>query len=180
MQTILIVDDDNETRAMYAEIFRKNNFRVQTATDGLEGIQIATKHLPDVIFTGIVMPRMDGFAMIEALEGNDLTKDIPVVINSHLGRLRDRKRAEALGVADFIVRDMTPPNETVERISGLLKGDTSYCIEPDIYERDAEKLAQKFGAESGLLQCPNGQKMVMRITVTDTVARTGTVQFVCE
>ncbi len=178
--TILIVDDDNDTRAMYAEIFRKQGFRVHTAMDGLEGVELATTHAPDVIFTGIVMPRMDGFRMMEALAQEAQTRDIPVAINSHMGRSADRARAEQLGAKDFIVREMTPPSEVVDRIRSLVTRDETFVLEPDLYARDAEALAQKFATESGLLQCPNGQKMTMRITITDSAARSGTVQFLCE
>jgi len=65
---IIIVDDDDETRTAYAEIFRNKGFKVLEARDGVEGLDIATSEEGiDAIFTGIVMPRMDGFQMIEAL-----------------------------------------------------------------------------------------------------------------
>ncbi len=177
---ILIVDDDTETRTMYAEIFRKYGFRVQTAIDGLEGMAIATKHHPDVIFTGIVMPRMDGFCMMDALRENEATKDIPIVINSHLGRSDDRQKAKTRGAKDFIVRELVQPSEVVDRISALLDADECYIIEPDMYAHDAERLARALQMEDGLLQCPQGQKMVMRVKITNFKKREGQVTFVCK
>ncbi len=179
-KSILIVDDDAETRTMYAEIFRKYGFRVQTAIDGLEGIAIATKHHPDIIFTGIVMPRMDGFCMMDALREDDVTKEIPVVMNSHLGRSDDRQKAKARGAKDFIIRELVAPSEVVDRISALLSKGDDYVIEPDVYARDAERLARALQTESGLLQCPQGQKMLMRVELTNPKKREGRVTFIYE
>ncbi len=118
--TILIVDDDFDTRTMYATIFEQAGFNVIEASDGLEGLDLATKHQPDVIFTGIIMPRMDGFTMIEAIKKNAIINKVPIVINSHLGRTQDKERAKELGIRDFIVRDYTAPREVVDRITALL------------------------------------------------------------
>ena len=62
---MLLVDDDVDTQSLYAEVFRAAGFEVREAKDGLEGLDMATAERPDVVFTGIIMPRMDGFALTE-------------------------------------------------------------------------------------------------------------------
>lgn len=179
-KNILIIDDDQDARAMYSQLFRKAGYKVQTAIDGLEGLELAQKQHPDVIFTGIIMPRMDGFAMVRALAEHEQTSEIPVVMNSHLGRSEDRKQADALDVKDFIVRGMVSPQEVIERIGALVSDTEEFLIEPDIYARDAAKLAKEMGLMGNALQCSNGERVVMRITITDKKRRTGTVRFDCE
>lgn len=175
---ILIVDDDHATREMYAEIFRNSDFKVMEANDGLSGLDIAGREMPDVIFTGIVMPRMDGFSMMEELRKNVSTADIPVVISSHLGRETDRQRANTLGARDFIVRDTTPPREVMERIRAIFLGG-EYKLDFNAYNLDAQKLARDLGLNQDFQCLECGQKMVLRLKMTDAKTRKYEAVFVC-
>lgn len=163
---ILLVDDDQDTREMYAEIFKDADFNVIEANDGVEGLDLATKENPDVIFTGIVMPRMDGFSMIEELKKNLATGGIPVVISSHLGREADRQKANTLGVKDFIVRDITPPKKVVERIKMLFSGG-EYRVDFNAYSLDAQKLARSLGLNDNFQCLDCGEKTVLRLKVVN-------------
>ena len=151
---ILIVDDHDETRETYVNLFSRNDFDVISAKDGIEGLDRATSEEGiDVIFTGIVMPRMDGFQMVEALKKNAATSGIPIFVNSHLGREDDREKAMELGAKDFIIRGMTPPNEIVQKILHQL-GERSYIVKVDPFENDAQKLIQDFNLPDNLI-CNN-------------------------
>ncbi|MFA5985897.1 MAG: response regulator [Parcubacteria group bacterium] len=176
-KTIAIVDDDVDTLDMYANIFEMADYNVICASDGLEALGMISEHTPHVIFTGIVMPRMDGFAMIEALKQNKRTADIPVVINSHLGRETDRKRAEELGARDFIIRGFTPPREAVERIGALLLR-SEYIFRFDIHDTEARKLVKDLGA-SNFFVCPRGQEMVLKLSITDPKELLFSARFSC-
>lgn len=176
-KTIMIVDDDADTLDMYTDIFEGADYNVIRASDGLEALNIIGDHTPHLIFAGIVMPRMDGFAMMEALAQNARTADIPVVINSHLGREADRVRAEELGAKDFIVRGFTPPRETVERIGALLMR-SEYTFRFDYNEKEARKLAKDLGANN-FFACPHGQEMVIKMSVADPKDLTFSARFSC-
>lgn len=141
---ILVVDDDEEARHFYREVFRKANLNVLTAKDGLEGLDVAMRERPDLIFTGIIMPRMDGFELIKNLKTNVTTNAIPVIVFSHLGREEDKRRAQELGVRDFIVRSVVPPNEIVSRIKTLLGARSAYRLNFDPAAGDAARLARDF------------------------------------
>jgi CheY-like chemotaxis protein len=175
---ILIVDDDASTREMYAEIFKNSDFDILEAKDGVEGLDMATREMPDVIFTGIIMPRMDGFTMIEALKKNLNTCNIPVVISSHLGREADRQRANSLGVRDFIVRDTTPPKKVAERIKMIFTGGI-YRIDFNAYNLDAQKIAQVLGLNDNFQCLECGEKVVMRLKVIDPKDRKLEAAFIC-
>lgn len=176
-KTIAIVDDDVDTLDMYASIFEMADYNVIRASDGLEALSVISDHTPHLIFTGIVMPRMDGFAMMEALRQNNRTADIPVVINSHLGREADRKRAEELGAKDFIIRGFTPPREVLERIGALLLR-SEYTFRFDINDAEARKLVKDLGA-SNFFVCPRGQEMVIKLSITDPKELLFSARFSC-
>ncbi len=176
---ILIVDDDKATRNMYAEVFNEAGFNVIEAKDGVEGLDIATKEIPDVIFTGIIMPRMDGFSLTEALKKNVSTANIPVVMSSHMGREEDRQKAEKLEVKDFIVRDMTPPIKVVDRINAIFLKGVEYKVEFNSNALDAQKLARDLSFNSNF-QCPEcDEKLVLSLRIKDVKKLTFESQFVC-
>lgn len=177
---ILLIDDDSELREMYAEIFQNADFEVSQAADGVEGLDKATKELPDVIFTGIVMPRMDGFSMIESLQKTVMTSNIPVVISSHMGREEDRVKANKLGVKDFIVRGTTRPIEVIERINALFaQTGSEYKIEFSPFELDAQSLAKDLSFQQGYRCLDCSEKMVLNLKITDIKNRIFEAKFVC-
>lgn len=175
---ILIVDDDEITRAVYAEVFRKEQFAVLEAVDGLEGLDMATKEMPDVIFTGIIMPRMDGFALMEALKKNVATSRIPVLISSHLGREEDQKKANELGAKDFIVRGFYTPNEVVERVKALFNlGE--YRLRINITAPDAQELAKDMHIDEKFLCEDCGGELVLALKFSDLKNHVFSARFVC-
>ncbi len=141
---ILVVDDDEDSRHFYREVFKKANFSVLTAKDGLDGLDAAMRERPDLIFTGIIMPRMDGFELIKNMRSNVATALIPVVMFSHLGREEDKRRAQELGVRDFIVRSIIPPKEIVDRVKTILGTHNAYRLSFDATAGDAARLAKDF------------------------------------
>ncbi len=147
---LLLVDDEKITREVYAEFLKEAGFVVEQAEDGLDALAKIDKNIPDIIFTGIVMPKMDGFGLIEALRKNIVTAKIPVVILSHLGRQEDEDRAHALGVADFIVRDRTSPKDVITRLRSHIQS-TAYILAPQAGMHDADKFAQDMGINPNYL-----------------------------
>ena len=119
-QKILVVDDDAVQRDLYVEVFKEKGYEVISASDGLEGLETALKAMPELIFTGIIMPRMDGFEFIRNLRGNIVTAQIPVIMFSHLGREEDREKAKKLDNVTFMVKGFATPAEIVAKVAELL------------------------------------------------------------
>ena len=175
---ILLVDDDEETRSIYAEFFKNDGFEVMEAFDGVEGLDKATKETPDVIFTGIIMPRMDGFSMMEALKKNVTTSNIPVVVSSHMGREEDQKKAYELGAKDFIVRNYNTPKQAVERVKVIFLSEYNLKINPT--EMDAPKLAKDLHLTSNGLLCPAcGGEMMVKLKISGARDHTFSAKLVC-
>lgn len=177
---LLLIDDDQEMREMYAEIFRNANFEVIEAVDGVEGLDKATKQLPDIIFTGIVMPRMDGFTMIESLQKTVMTSNIPVVISSHMGREEDRVRSEKLGVKDFIIRGTTRPLEVLDRINSLFIGSgKEYKLKLDYDSSEARDFAKEMSIPASFACLDCGERLVLNLKLTNPQDRIFEAKFVC-
>jgi CheY-like chemotaxis protein/predicted RNA-binding Zn-ribbon protein involved in translation (DUF1610 family) len=175
---ILLIDDEQTIRETYAEIFRQDGFEVIEAVDGLDGLDKATKESPDVIFTGIIMPRMDGFALKEALVKNVNTANIPVMMLSHMGREEDRKKAETLGVKEFIVQGLISPKEIVDRVHAMF-GSDGYLVKFSTSELDALKLAQELHINQRF-ECPKcSGEMVLRLKMFDANKQEFNAKFVC-
>jgi CheY-like chemotaxis protein len=160
---ILIVDDDDIIRETYRQVFEEHGFESTSAKDGIEGIDIATKQKFDVIMTGIIMPRMDGFQLISALRENVDTKDIPVAIISHLGREEDRRRSREMGIENFIIQGSMTPREVVDKIRSVIASSSSFQLGFDYSAWDAPALAQKIDLAD--FNCPScGNKMILELT----------------
>jgi CheY-like chemotaxis protein len=175
---ILIVDDDDTTRGIYAEVFKKHGFEVTEAVDGVDGLDKATKNIPNIVFTGIIMPRMDGFALMEALRKNMATSNIPVAISSHMGREEDQKRAKELGANDFIPRDMNTPNEVVERIKAILNL-AEYKIKFYTNELDALKLAQDMHFNDKFMCTSCDSQAILYLRLKNLSSHEFVARFVC-
>lgn len=175
---ILIVDDNDDIRTLYADVFRKNDFEVEEAVDGLEGLDKATKNIPDIVFTGIVMPRMDGFDLMISLKKNVTTKDVPVIISSHLGREEDQKKAVELGAKDFIVKTMNTPNEIVEKVKMMFNANI-YRLKIVENELDAERFSSIMQLGRGL-KCPNcGEGLVVSLELVNSDDKNFKAEIVC-
>jgi DNA-binding response OmpR family regulator len=160
---ILIVDDDDIIRETYLQVFREHGFDPIGAKDGVEGIDLATKEKFDVILTGIIMPRMDGFQLISALRENMDTKDIPVAIISHLGREEDRRRSKELGIDNFIVQGTMTPREVVDKLKSVISTSSLFQLGLDYSAWDAPALAKKMNLPD--FKCPICQnKMILELT----------------
>ena len=146
---ILIVDDDHNVRNLYSDVFQEKGFDVYEAIDGSDGLDKAQKISPDLVFTGIVMPRLDGFGLIEALRNNAATNKIPIIMSSHLGREEDKKKAEKMGVTDFIVLGYYKPYEVVEKVRALF-ATQEYELRVIPNDLGARELAKDMNIKDGL------------------------------
>ncbi|MFA6160338.1 MAG: response regulator [Parcubacteria group bacterium] len=175
---ILIVDDDEIVRGTYADIFRQEGFEVSEAVDGLDGMDKATKEIPDIIFTGIIMPRMDGFSLKESLAKNVNTSSIPVMMLSHMGREEDRIKAQELGIRNFIVQGMITPKQVLELVRNIF-GNGAYRVKFNTIEMDAPRLSKDFGYGENFV-CPScGGEMSMNLEILDASKKEFKAKFVC-
>lgn len=114
VSTVLIVDDDPTVHDMMQRILSKEGFKTYSAHNGEEAIQLATALMPDLITLDIMMPSMDGWAVLRSLKATPELATIPVIM---LSMLDEKSMGQALGAADFI----TKPIEKDRIISQIKK-----------------------------------------------------------
>ena len=76
--------------------------------------------MPDVIFLDIMMPKMNGFEVLEKLKSDNKVSKIPVILLTNLSQKDEIERAMNLGAADFLIKAHFRPSEVVEKIKKLL------------------------------------------------------------
>lgn len=123
--TIFIVDDDSFLLDMYALRFTQAGFHVETGMNAEQALEKLRGGLtPDVMLLDIVMPVMDGFELLEAINKESLIKDTIKIILSNLGQQQDFDRGKSLGAHSYIVKANSTPSEVVAHVTDVLKGAT--------------------------------------------------------
>ena len=79
---ILVVDDDPTVADMLKQFLPENEFVFQAAEDGVAGLEAIKAHKPDILLLDIMMPRMDGFDVIEHIRADSSTRDLPIIVIS--------------------------------------------------------------------------------------------------
>jgi CheY-like chemotaxis protein len=117
---VLVVDDSPAIRDLIAVNLRLEGYDVRTADDGQAALELLAGWRPDVVTLDVVMPRLDGFATLEALRADPATADLPVVLVTGRAQAADRARGEELG-ADAFVSKPFEPAELVAVVGGLAR-----------------------------------------------------------
>jgi CheY-like chemotaxis protein len=111
--TVLVIDDDPDARELIRRLLTREGYRVETASDGDDGLRLAKELKPSAITLDVLMPTMDGWAVLTALKSDPALAGIPVVMVTITS---DRTLAYALGATDFL----TKPIER-ERLRAVLR-----------------------------------------------------------
>jgi GAF domain-containing protein/CheY-like chemotaxis protein len=99
--TVLVIDDDPAVRDLMQRFLSKEGLRMVAAADGKEGLRLAKELCPDAITLDVLMPGMDGWAVLAALKADRALADIPVIMIT----IADEKQVGyALGVADYLTK----------------------------------------------------------------------------
>ncbi len=115
-RTVLVVEDTPEVTRLVHTVLRQH-FRVFTAPNGVRGLELALKHMPDVVVTDLMMPEMDGFELTRRLRHDPRTKHVPVLMLSARGELTDRLEGMDSGVTEH----MSKPFNTRELLATVQK-----------------------------------------------------------
>jgi len=118
---ILIIEDDSTISNMYKTGLTNYGYEVTLAQDGEEGLKLVKTEKPDVILLDVIMPKLDGFAVLTQLQANVATKKIPVLMLTNLGQVEDKRRGKKLGAVDYVVKADFTPMQVSEKIKKFLK-----------------------------------------------------------
>jgi DNA-binding response OmpR family regulator/DNA-dependent RNA polymerase auxiliary subunit epsilon len=115
MKRVLLIEDDATLRENTAELLELENYKVIKAINGKEGLDFAKKELPDVIVCDIMMPKLDGYGVLEGLSKSERTKYIPFIFLSAKTERKDVRKGMNLGADDYI----TKPFEEEELLTAI-------------------------------------------------------------
>jgi two-component system response regulator ArlR len=104
VKRVLLVEDDRFLRRACEASLQQRGFDVRTATDGEEGLALATSQPFDIILLDLLMPKKPGIEVLAALKSNAPTSRIPVLILSNSSREEDKRRAVELGADGYYVK----------------------------------------------------------------------------
>ena len=107
--SVLLVDDNDDTRELYAEYLDHMGYRVEQASDGSQALDRARRlHLPAVIVLDLEMPQMDGIEVARRLKHDQTTRAIPILVLTGYGLRTIAARAHEAGCSAFILKPCLP------------------------------------------------------------------------
>lgn len=118
---ILVIEDNEQSRYLVSFILQKNEYRVITARDGLEGMNKAKSEKPDLILVDIRLPVMDGYEVTRQLRVLPEFKDVPIIALTAYAMKGDKEKALEAGCDAYITKPIIP-EEFIEVVNSYLKG----------------------------------------------------------
>lgn len=120
--SVLVVDDSHTTRHIEQVIFEADNYKVTTACDGIDALELMKQHRFDLVVTDVRMPRMDGFILIHNMRHKPELKDIPVIVVSSVFESDTAEKVKSLGAQAYIVKSDFERENLINKARELLNG----------------------------------------------------------
>jgi PAS domain S-box-containing protein len=159
--TVLVIDDDPAVQDLMRRFLVKEGFRVECASSGDEGVALAREKHPDAITLDVIMPGMDGWAVLGALKADSEMADIPVIM---LTMIDDRSIGYALGANEYLTKPIDR-----ERLLSVLKkhsrreGGAVMIVDDDASAR--EMITRMLAKEGlGVIEAANGREALEEVS----------------
>ena len=117
---ILLAEDDRILRKAGEVSLRKKGYEVISAVDGADALAKALDQKPDLVLLDVMMPKMSGFDVLDALKGDPSVRDIPVIMLTNLETAADITRAADAGAHSYLVKSNMNLDELAARIADAL------------------------------------------------------------
>ncbi len=121
MKKILIIEDDSFLSEMYSTKLIQEGFETEIAINGKQGMDKIKNIKPDLILLDIVLPKMDGFEILESVKKDSKLKNIPIVLLTNLGQKNEIEKGLLLGADEYIIKAHFTPTAVVTKIKEILK-----------------------------------------------------------
>lgn len=120
-KTVLLVEDDADSREIYGTMLRHQGYEVLTAESGPDGLEAASEHLPDAVVLDLGLPEMDGVEVARRLRADPRTAGICILVLTVHGQPGDRADAQEAGCDRYIVKPADPAGvgEEIGRMLGI-------------------------------------------------------------
>jgi two-component system response regulator RpaA len=118
--SILLIEDDRDMRELVSGHLEHSGFDVQKAEDGIKGQALALQYSPDLILLDLMLPSVDGLTLCQRLRRDERTSNIPILMITALGGLKDKVTGFNSGADDYITKPFDL-EELYVRIKALLR-----------------------------------------------------------
>ena len=116
MKKILFIEDESALQKTLGDTLKDAGYEVISALDGEIGLSLAKTAKPDLILLDLILPKVDGFEVIEKLNQDKETQKIPVIVLTNLERMEDVDRALELGAKTYLIKANYTLKEVVEKM----------------------------------------------------------------
>ncbi|WP_040484096.1 response regulator [Lyngbya aestuarii] len=142
--TILVIDDDLMARDLIVRSLTREGMKIETASSGQEGLRKARELHPDAITLDIIMPNMNGWAVLSALKADPELADIPVIVLSFIS---NKTRGFALGASDYVIKPVDSKRlaNLVKKYQPLLQDNDHNAVNHILIVEDDPLTRQKLG-----------------------------------
>ncbi|EKE25586.1 MAG: response regulator receiver protein [uncultured bacterium] len=117
---LLIIEDDTVLQKALSSYLTAESFEVMCALDGEEGVKMAISEKPDLILLDIVLPKKDGYQVLQEVKANEESKHIPIVLLTNLGSIADVEKALEMGATTYLVKADYKLEEVTAKIKEIL------------------------------------------------------------
>lgn len=149
---ILVVDDDPDIQKLMGILLAREGFDIENASNGEEALRRVAAKRPDLIVLDLVMPAMDGFAVVERLRENRSTRRIPILVLTVKDLSDDERAMLQTGATKFLTKSYANRDALLREVVDLLNGALRSVPEPPTGERVAlspEVMTSEMEALSG-------------------------------
>jgi|SRR5580700_3729168 DNA-binding response OmpR family regulator len=116
LRRILFVEDDDALANVYLTRLQAEGFDVKRVTNGEDALVTALSYHPDLVLLDVMMPKLNGFEVLDILRNTPETANLKVIILTALSQEADKKRAEELGVDDYLVKSQVVIADVIDHI----------------------------------------------------------------
>lgn len=111
---VLIIEDDEQISRVYGIKLKLEGIEAVSAMDGEEGLKKISLEKPDLVLLDLMLPKKDGFWVLEEAKKNGI--NIPIFVLSNLGQEQDRERALSAGAKGYLIKADTSIKEVIDKI----------------------------------------------------------------
>ena len=117
---IVVADDDRMLRKATETALHRHGYIVSTASDGEEALRLIRSEQPDIIVLDLIMPKVQGFDVLQILKQDVVTSSIPVIVLSSLAQDRDKEEALSLGAVAYFNKSSFSLGELIKQVETAL------------------------------------------------------------
>ena len=118
---ILIIEDEKILSEMYQDKFSQVGFKVISATEAKEGLELAKKEKPDLVVLDMLLPRENGIFFLKELRKHKEISSVPVVVFSNFDDPDTKRQAKKFGAKDYLIKTDYTPQQIIEEIKKFLE-----------------------------------------------------------